>query len=44
MEVSSDLDKNHFSEVDLREHNRNEIGNKYKQLFQEVSVLRERKK
>lgn len=44
MEVIGDHDKNSFSEVALREKNRNEIGNKSKQFFQEALLLREKKK
>lgn len=45
MEVISDLDKNSFSGVALKENSKNEIGkNNSKQIFQEVLLLRERKK
>lgn len=44
MEVIGDHDKNSFSEVALREKNRNEIGNKSKQFFQEALLLREKKR
>lgn len=45
MEVIGNLDKNSFSEVAVRENRRKEIGNnKYKRFFQEVLLLRKRKK
>lgn len=44
MEVIGNLDKSNFSGVAIRENSRNKIRSKYKQLFQEVSLLAERKK
>lgn len=44
MEIISNLDRNSFSGVAIRENSRNKSGSKYKQLFQEVLLLTERKK
>lgn len=43
MEVIGNLDKNSFSGVAIRGNSRNKNGNKYKQLFQELLLLTERK-